>query len=560
MKIASCALNPTVGDLGGNVRRVLDALQEAASVGAELAVLPELVVPGYPPLDLLERPSFVQACLEAESEIIASMPEGLTAVFGNVRRRPDALTTGRPIQNAAVVARRGQRITGVAKTLLPTYDVFDEARYFEPRREEAPAIFEQSGLRIGVTICEDMWNDEEAWAISDLWREDSAHRLHVYERDPVREVREAGAELILNLSASPWSRGKLDIREELVAHAARRHGVPIVYVNAVGGNDGLVFDGRSLVATPERGLVHRGVGWQAKVDIIDLGEPSELAPVGQPIEEIREALCLGIRDYFRKTGIQRAVIGLSGGIDSAVTCALAVRALGPERVTGVAMPSAISSEHSVEDAEALARNLGIDYQLVPIASAVDAFESMLAPMFAGLERDVTEENLQSRVRGTTLMAIANKKGGVVLGTGNKSEASMGYATLYGDTNGALSVLADLYKHQVYDLARLENEHGERIPTRTIDKPPSAELRPNQKDSDSLPDYAILDAILEAFLERRLGLEAIAEEVGVELSLVEDIARKVYFNEFKRKQLPPTLRVCRKAWVGRIYPIAQGFRR
>ena len=560
MKVALCALNPTVGDPSGNAELVLDALDRAATGGAGLAVFPELVLPGYPPLDLLERSTFVDACLDAERRLVDRIPAGLTAVFGNLRRRIGS-GPGRALQNAAVVARRGEVPTWFAKTLLPTYDVFDEARYFEPRQSRAPAIFEHEGRRIGVTVCEDLWNDEELWASADLWRDDSPDPVRVYARDPVADVVGHGAELVLNLSASPWSQGKLSVRERLVQHAAGRHRVPVILVNTVGGNDGLLFDGQALVANGDGRLVHRGPGWSPAVEVVDLSAPAG-APRAprRPEVEVRSALVLGIRDYFEKSGLPRAVVGLSGGIDSAVTCALAVRALGPKRVTGVGMPSAISSDHSVEDARALAANLGIDFHLVPIRAAVDAFTRMLAPVFGDRPPDVTEENLQSRIRGATLMAIANKTGAVVLGTGNKSEASMGYATLYGDTIGALSVLADLYKHQVYALARLENEEREIVPQRTIDKAPSAELRPDQRDTDSLPDYAILDGILERFIERKMPLARIAEEVGVELELVEEVVRKVYLNEFKRKQLPPTLRVCKKAWVGRVYPIVQRFRR
>lgn len=409
-------------------------------------------------------------------------------------------------------------------------------------------------------MCEDLWNDEILWRDSSVLRDDSPGARRAYDRDPVEELRHAGAEIIVNLSASPWNRGKLDVRERIVTHAARRHGVFCLYVNAVGGNDGLVFDGHSLAANPRGELIHRAPGWSSSTTVLSLDDaPPQLSAVGTDDEEIREALVLGIRDYFGKTGIKGAIIGLSGGIDSAVTATLAVRALGPDRVTGVGMPSAISSDHSVEDARQLAAHLGIEFRLVPIAPAVEAFEGLLAPTFEGLPRDVTEENLQSRIRGVTLMAIANKTNGVILGTGNKSEAAMGYATLYGDTIGALSVLADLYKHQVYAQAQLANRDGEVVPQRTIDKPPSAELRPGQKDSDSLPDYDLLDAVLELFIEHRLGIEAIAERTSASADLVRSIVGKVYFNEFKRKQLPPTIRVCRKAWVGRVYPIVQRFR-
>ena len=559
MRVALCQVNPTVG-APDNVDRILDALRAAANGGATLAVFPELVVPGYPPLDLLERSTFVDACVSAEARLVSEMPRGLVAVFGNLGRPPSAPVEERPLQNCAVIARQGEILGRIAKTLLPTYDVFDEARYFEPRRELGPALVTVEGRRLGITVCEDIWNDEILWRDRDLARADSPGASRMDPRDPVLDLVQAGAEVIVNISASPWSQGRLEVRQRVVEHLARRHGVSCVYVNAVGANDGLLFDGHSMVAGPSGELLYRARGWVESVEIADLNaKQASLSRVGSPTEEVRDALTLGIRDYFQKSRISRAVVGLSGGIDSAVTCALAVRALGAEAVVGVGMPSAVSSEHSVEDARALARNLDIDFHLVAIEPTLQAFETMLAPVFEGLARDVTEENLQSRIRGTTLMAVANKLGAVVLGTGNKSEASMGYATLYGDTIGAISVLADLYKGQVYDLARLINSHKEVIPQRSIDKAPSAELRPGQFDTDTLPDYPLLDAILVRFIERKMSVPEIARELDVEIPFVRSIVSRVYANEFKRKQLPPTLRVCSKAWVGRVYPIVQRFR-
>lgn len=558
MRVGLCTLNATVGDVEGNASKILQAAHQALEAGADLALFPELMLPGYPPLDLLERPSFIEACLSSEQKLIEALPPGLTVIFGNVGRTNPGLP-GRALQNVAVVAQKGRKTLSVPKTLLPTYDVFDEARYFEPRKDE-PALFRLHDRLIGVTICEDMWNDPILWKTEDLWRDDSPHPKRVYERDPVAELKAQGANLLVNLSASPWSRGKLEVREKIVSHAARRHEIDVVYVNAVGGNDGLIFDGHPLAARSDGTWLARSPGWTEGVQVTSLNEePVPALSRPSEIEDIRSALVLGIRDYFGKTGIQKAFVGLSGGIDSALTAALAVRALSKDKVVGVSMPSAISSEHSIEDARRLASNLGIDFHIIPIADIVSGFGGALAAPFAGREPDVTEENLQSRIRGTLLMAMANKFGGVVLGTGNKSEAAMGYATLYGDTIGAISVLADLYKGQVYALARLENQNVEVIPTRTLEKPPSAELRPNQKDSDSLPDYPLLDAVLERFIEHRMSAEQIALEVDAPKALVRELLSKVYFNEFKRKQMPPTLRVCRKAWVGRVYPIVQRFR-
>ncbi len=557
MKIALCQLNPTVGAPEDNADAVLAALAEAQ--GARMAVFPELVLPGYPPLDLVERPRFVDACLAAEARLVDGIPSGMVAVFGNLRRRPTPPAEGRRLENVAVVAERGRVLGRFPKTLLPTYDVFDEARWFEPRRGGPPAVLDIDGVRVGFTVCEDIWNDEQLWADPELVRDDSPDANRIYAEDPVQALVAAGAKLILNLSASPFSGGRSATRARILAHLAARHQVAAALVNTVGANDGLIFDGHSLAARPG-GVALEMPGWKPAVCFFEpFGTDVRRCSKARDVEELRSALCLGIADYFRKSNLSSAVIGLSGGIDSALTAALAVRALGKERVIGVGMPSAISSDHSVQDARRLAENLGIEFHLVSIAPMVDAFSAALAPVFGGAPPDVTEENLQSRIRGAALMAVANKRGAVVLGTGNKSEAAMGYATLYGDTIGAISVLADLYKHQVYALAWLENEEEERIPPRTIEKPPSAELRPNQKDSDTLPDYPVLDAVLAAFIERRRSAAEIAAELSLERPLVEDIVRRVYQNEFKRKQLPPALRVCRKAWVGRVYPVAQRFR-
>ena len=561
MKIALVQINTTVGALEDNAALVLDGARRARAAGADLAVFPELALPGYPPQDLLERPPFVDACARAEAALVASLPEGLTVVFGNIRPRPVPPTYGRALQNVAVVATRGAVQAHVVKALLPTYDVFDEARYFEPADEGDAAVLEIAGRRVGVTICEDLWNDDELWQSEDLWRDKSPGHHRLYDHDPVLALAAQGVELLVNVSASPWAQGKLSVRRKVLEHAARRHGVWVAYVNLVGANDGLIFDGQSMLVRPDGALAGELSPWVAELGVFEADPRAPaITPRAAPrqIHKVREALTLGVRDYFHKSRLTRAAIGLSGGIDSAVTAYLAVRALGPDNVIGVGMPSQYSSDHSVSDARALAQNLGIRFELLPIAEVYQAFMGVLAAPFAGLAPDVTEENLQSRIRGVLLMAMANKLGAVVLSTGNKSEASMGYATLYGDTVGALCVLADLYKHQVYAMAHLANEAGEVIPASSITKPPSAELRPGQMDTDSLPPYEQLDAMLEMFIEHRATAAEMAAKAGAPLALAEKIVRTVYLNEFKRKQMPPTLRVSRKSWVGRVYPIVQRF--
>jgi NAD+ synthase (glutamine-hydrolysing) len=436
----------------------------------------------------------------------------------------------------------------VHKRLLPTYDVFDEARYFEPGAAAQRSILEVAGRRVGITICEDLWNDKDLWP------------SRLYPVDPVEQLAASGVDLLVNLSASPWSIGKEGIRRRIASHAARRHRALVAMVNHAGGNDSLIFDGHSLLCAPSGALLGQAAGFAEDLLLIDTAAPEAADPPQvEVIAQIHAALVLGVRDYFQKTGFSRAVVALSGGIDSAVTCALAVEALGPGAVVGLALPSRYSSDHSKEDALELARALQIRCEVMSIEPMFQAYLDALGPLFGDRPPDVTEENLQSRIRGTAAMALANKLGALVLSTGNKSESAVGYATLYGDTVGALAPLADLYKHQVYALARHLNRGGRVIPERTLHKAPSAELRPNQTDQDSLPPYDLLDEILRRWIEEREPIADIAAAVGQPPSLVQEIVRKVAAAEFKRKQLPPTLRVSSKAWAGRDYPIAQRFR-
>jgi len=546
MKIALGQLNPTVGDFSGNAARILDAAGRARQRGADLVVFSELCLCGYLPQDLVERPAFLDRNLK-ELDCLAKKLL-LPAIVGYVARSGES--TGKPAANAAALVSAGKVIFEQHKMLLPTYDVFDESRYFQPARSQQAVTFD--GESLGITICEDIWNDKNFW-VSPL--------RQLYDRDPVAELVGQGAALLLNLSASPYVLDKRNLRLDMLRSIARTHQRTIIYVNQVGGNDTLVFDGGSLAVMPDGRIAA-----QAKLFEEDLVLFDSATGTGeihsQPQEEIvvaYQALVCGTRDYVRKCGFRKVVVGLSGGIDSAVVAAIAAAAVGPENVFGVSMPGPYSSDGSRTDARQLAENLGIEFIVLPIGDVFASYRADLAKVFAGKAEDVTEENLQARIRGNLLMALSNKYGALVLSTGNKSELAVGYCTLYGDMAGGLAVIADVPKTMVYAIAEVINRERELIPLATVEKPPSAELRPNQKDTDSLPPYDVLDRILKAYIEDLLSPEEIADRFSYDLSLVRGIAIKVDRNEYKRKQAAPGLKLTSRAFgFGRPFPLAQKF--
>jgi NAD+ synthase (glutamine-hydrolysing) len=543
MRIGLAQLNTTVGDLPGNRRLILEAYHALVSQGADLVVFPELVICGYPPRDLLFKSSFVPD-IEAVLADIASHIGAVPALIGTVEKNSAA--TGRRFYNSAAFCQNGQVVSLARKCLLPTYDVFDEDRYFEPA-SSPPSVFTINGKKIGVTICEDIWTHPKL-APSNHYRFQPLHWLASQQLD-----------LMVNLSASPWHNDKGYLREQLVTDAAVQLGCPVVYVNAVGGNDELIFDGRSLVADAKGHVTARLSAFTPDSRVVNLTTPAALTPEARAKEaDIHAALVLGLRDYAHKSGFKKALIALSGGIDSALVAELAVQAFGADNVIGVSLPSSISSQHSRDDARDLARNLGIRFETIAIADTVGSAESALGPIFTGLKPDVTEENIQARVRGVIMMALSNKFGALLLTTGNKSEVAVGYCTLYGDMCGGLAVISDVFKTQVYDLCRWINRDREIIPVNTIEKPPSAELRPGQVDQDSLPPYDILDAILRGYVEEgRSRRELIS--AGFAEAVVNDIARKVDLNEYKRKQMAPGLKITPLAFgVGRRIPIVQKY--
>jgi len=549
MRLGLAQLNPTVGDLAGNRRKILDAYAALVAQGAELVVFPELAVCGYPPRDLLFKRRFVPDSEESLREIAAAIGE-VPALIGTVEQNTTG--AGRPFYNSAAFCHRGRIVTTAHKCLLPTYDVFDEDRYFEPA--PSPIVIEHAGRRIGVTICEDIWTHPMI-STRQLYRG----------LDPVQQLAAQKCDVMVNLSASPWHATKENLRVKLVADTARALRCPVAYVNCVGGNDELIFDGRTTVCAADGTLLHGLAAFAEDLRVVDAAAPrsspgAQLHPTfDQPeLPDIFDALVLGLRDYAHKTGFQRALVALSGGIDSALVAVIATAALGRENLTGVSLPSSISSQHSRDDARALAQNLGIRFETVAIADAVAASETALAPLFAGRPRDVAEENIQARIRGVIMMALSNKFGSLLLTTGNKSEMAVGYCTLYGDMAGGLAVISDVFKTQVYALARWINREREIIPQNSIAKPPSAELRPGQLDQDSLPPYDVLDAILHGYVEEGLSRRDLVAQ-GFAAAVVNDVARKVDLNEYKRKQAAPGLKITPLAFgVGRRIPIVQKY--
>ncbi len=549
MRIAMAQLNPTVGDIAGNTQRIISAMNQAIGQGAELLVSPELSVIGYPPRDLLLKPSVLHQMRNALNDI-ARHSKGITTMVGYAQENPGV--SGRTLYNALAVVRDGEILHRGVKSLLPTYDVFDESRYFEPGPKTETVML--GSLRVGLSICEDLWNDEQVVG------------RQIYSFNPVEALAKAGANMLVNISASPFTLGKNDFRRKLISHQARRWNMPIVYVNQVGANDELIFDGCSMAFDAAGNLLAQGKDFEEDLIVFDLPGPAKLdyPPPRTGIASLHAALVLGLRDYARKCGFKTAVLGLSGGIDSAVVAALAAEALGQDNVTAVALPSRYSSEHSLSDARKLADAIGIHFYELPIEAAHHAMEKTLEKFFHNTPAGLAEENLQARIRGNLLMALSNKFGHLLLTTGNKSEVATGYCTLYGDMCGGLAVISDVPKMMVYELAREINQQRLRsglsaaIPEGSITKPPSAELRPNQTDQDSLPPYPILDAILRLYVEEEKSVwEIIA--AGFDKPTVLRVARLVDINEYKRKQMPPGLKVTSRAFgYGRRMPIAQRY--
>jgi len=541
VKIALGQINPTVGDFSGNSAKIIDFSRRAQAAGASLILFPELSVCGYPPRDLVERSSFLENNRRAV-ESIAAQTRGIAVICGTVT--PALAETGKSVMNSAVWLQDGRVASQQSKMLLPTYDVFDEMRNFAPAKSQS--VFPFGGKKMALTICEDAWNDKRFW------------NKRLYTADPVELLVQAGGDFVLNISASPFWIGKRELRRDMLATIARNYKVPVVMVNQVGGNDSLVFDGSSLVLDASGNVVAQGKSFEEDLVLFDTnplsGEKQE--QVAGEEGSVYSALVLGTRDYVHKCGFERVIIGLSGGIDSALTAAIAVDALGPENVIGVGMPGPYSSQGSVDDARQLAENLGIRFELLCITDIFEAYRKTLHGVFAGMKEDVTEENVQSRARGGLLMALSNKFRALVLSTGNKSELGVGYCTLYGDMVGGLAVISDVPKTLVYRLSHYVNSKRPVIPQASLEKPPSAELRPDQKDSDSLPPYEMLDAILEDYVEDSHPAEQIASERGFDLALVKRVLRMVDLAEYKRQQAAPGLKISAKAFgYGRRFPIA-----
>ena len=547
MRIALGQINPTVGDLSGNVALMIRFARDAAARNAESIVFPELSITGYPPRDLVEKPDFIERSEMAVAQLAdATKDLPLSIVVGYVghSRKP----SGKQATNSAAVMRGGKVVMRQTKILLPTYDVFDESRNFVPA--DTQSIWHTEGQDVAITICEDAWNGKEFWE----------HQL--YGRDPVDELIQMGAKTIVSINGSPFYLGKRELREEMFRAMVRRHNVPAIVVNQVGGNDQIVFDGSSFAMDARGNVIASAASFREDLVMVDTetGEGDQHANLRDECEAAYEALVVGTRDYIRKCGFERVLIGLSGGIDSSLTAAIAVDAVGRGNVRGVAMPGPFSSGHSVTDARAMAERLGIQFDMVPITPAYDEMLRTLAPVFGGRKPDVAEENIQARLRGLTLMSLSNKFGAMVLTTGNKSELAVGYCTLYGDMCGGLAVISDVPKTMVYSLSRIANRrHDGAIPESVFEKAPSAELRPDQKDSDSLPPYDVLDGILRLYIEESSSVPEIALELSLPVELVRDVVKKVDRNEYKRQQAAPGLKVTSKAFgIGRRFPIAQRY--
>jgi NAD+ synthase (glutamine-hydrolysing) len=557
VRIALAQINTTVGDFPGNLRKIAEFLERAAAQGVALVLFPELATCGYPPADLLEKESFVRSA-EESLEAIAELTRGAdrpAVLCGSPMRCEGG--SGKRVRNVAALIEGGEIRFIQQKMLLPFYDVFDEQRYFEPAQQQALTVVK--GQAVAITICEDAWNDKMFWP------------RQMYPVDPIDELMRQWAalpqplsahRLILNISASPFWHGKLEVRRQMIGALAKRHRATVLMVNQVGANDSLIFDGGSFAVGPSGEVFAQGRSFVEDLIIIETLETDTTGTIAQQAKDESEteqtwnALVLGTRDYLRKCGFTKAIVGLSGGIDSALVAAIAVEALGAENVRGVGMPSEFSSSGSITDAEKLAKNLGIELSILPIREIYTQFERSLEPLFAGTSFGLAEENLQPRIRGSLLMALSNKTGALVLTTGNKSEMACGYCTLYGDMVGALAVIGDVYKTEVYALSRWVNREREMIPSDTLTKPPSAELRPGQKDTDSLPPYEVLDPILRAYVEEYSSAEEIMRTQGVDLELVRKVIRLVELSEYKRQQAAPVLKVSRKSFgMGRRFPIA-----
>jgi NAD+ synthase (glutamine-hydrolysing) len=543
MKIALAQLNPVVGDIRGNLARLIETMNQCKNEKPDLVVFPEMFITGYPPQDLLERGWFIKTAQDAVEEVMKisnGYPE-TGIIFGAPQMT--GLDTGRGLYNAGLIVSRGRKIGMHCKALLPTYDVFDEARYFDPGQSSDPIPFKDE--KLGLSICEDAWNSPELWLRS------------IYTRDPIAELAEKGATLMINIAASPFSMGKEEVRYKLIHSHCQKHGRPFVFVNQTGGNDELIFDGRSMCLDSSGGLITILPSFRESVTLVQTGQAGK--PEGyEPCERISsvyDALVFGLSDYMRKCGFQKAVIGLSGGIDSALVAVIARDAIGASNVLGVTMPGPYSSKGSIEDSRKTANNLGVKFEIIPIMSVFDSYLKTLRDQFANTPMDAAEENIQARIRGNILMAISNKFGHMVLATGNKSEIAVGYCTLYGDMSGGLAVISDVPKTMIYRLAHHVNRQSRIIPREVIEKPPSAELRPNQKDQDTLPPYEVLDPILQHYIEEGKSADDIVR-LGYDAKTVAWVVRAVHKSEYKRLQAAPGLKVTSKAFgTGRRMPVA-----